>query len=451
MTKPGRCPPIDAALVSHPEAEESEEPFELRFAVMRHADRADEWGNHHWHRSDDFAQWPMDPPLTAEGIALAGQVGEQLAADLGGNSGHSKSFTIISSPFFRCVQTAVELCRVAGPGSKILLDNELGEVFGHDLFGEVEPEGGVTRSMEEIVAYCHLHDVEVEVKKVGLQPPWPENLPQGRFRLLCRFLHYLDEGHALKRNFALVTHSEGVAAALSAMPSMQNVSVGKVDYCGYILGSARLTPTANTANTTNTAKESLPLRPYSEHSEKEPRYMHETEASKRPDHSGVEGWLLKQFRVELKDGETEALTPRIRRWSGKSRFSEDNIRQLLRYESPRRARSVSKVSSCSTETPSCTPSTSLSSNASTCEGSLVESRCEGFAESSRVPETRGARDELLIEARCAAGRTRVPSLCHIQAARPCRLSEKADFSGKLSAVTGSSLLLRRNALKLQAL
>mmetsp|Transcript_4993 Transcript_4993/g.11650 ORF Transcript_4993/g.11650 Transcript_4993/m.11650 type:complete len:434 (+) Transcript_4993:3-1304(+) len=389
---------------------------EQSFVVMRHAERADSWGQDDWFKTKDFQRWPMDPPLAPEGLEMARETGSQIAYKLGGVDGGAdgceRPFTIVSSPFFRCVQTAVELARAPEWGAsrpRILLDNQLGEVFSRDVFGDDEPAGGGTRDAEEIVAYCKRHGVELEGQRVGERPRWPEDLPSARCRLLCRFLRYLEQGHTLKKNFALVTHCDGVTAAMSAMPSMSDVSVAKVHYCGYFLGIAKSQDAQITALGSD-----LPLQA-SLTSDSESASGQVSQVSAMPQTSRAKGWALQHSGVELQSSESEALTPRIRRWSTKSNLKEEHIRELLRCGS----RGVASI--CSTGVSStCVASTASDSTAFSCDSpKLLRTRS---AIEERQPET--LAEELPIVAASAEGSV---------------------FRGRLLAVKASSLMLRRNA------
>mmetsp|Transcript_4994 Transcript_4994/g.11654 ORF Transcript_4994/g.11654 Transcript_4994/m.11654 type:complete len:475 (+) Transcript_4994:3-1427(+) len=347
---------------------------EQSFVVMRHAERADSWGNDDWFRSEEFSRWPMDPPLSQEGIATARRTGQQLAADLGGVGGDRRPFTLVSSPFFRCVQTAVELCRGSGAGSKLLLDYELGEVFGPEFFGEVEPRCGMTRSKEEVLDYCRQNDVEVEVRCVGQSPQWPETLPGARLRFLCRFMHYLEEARIFKRNFALVTHLNCVVAALSAMPMMRRVSVASVDYGGYFMATARTSSTRRVTSSRLSPPRLMladSASPGSEESEK----CLKPQLSRMLKHSRTEGWVVEHFRVVVDRVESEPLTSRIRRWSRHSDFSEEHIKVLLKCSSLEantdESRFWSNGTSSSTETSASTGTSSSMWGSSTSESTVT--------------------------------------------------------------------------------
>mmetsp|Transcript_9727 Transcript_9727/g.21777 ORF Transcript_9727/g.21777 Transcript_9727/m.21777 type:complete len:457 (-) Transcript_9727:199-1569(-) len=449
------CPAIDAALKFPLPSCMSENGYEQRFAVMRHAERADCWGNTDWYGSEDMQRWPSDPPLTQGGITSAQQVGRQLAAHFGCRDLSAYPLTVASSPYFRCVQTAVELCRAVGPGSKILLDNELGEVFGYEAFGDFEPQiGQVTRSMEEILAYCQLNGVEVEVQKVGRQPQWPESMPQARLRLICRFLHYLEESHRVHRDFILVTHAEGVTSALSALPSMRRTSMNKVDYCGYILGMARrLTPTLVTSTPSKSSVEQsssdddmspgqarwLPsclkssAGPPSPGIEQAP--LHKFQSPRRRECWEEEGWVMKQFNVEVEDSDWEPWTPKIRRWSGRCKFSEDRIRRLLR------------LSSTGTTTPydGCAWSSATSSwgAGSSLSSAFFSGPAEAWEDSTLPGNVHEGKNLSMVDVREPHFSLDITPVAQGPDRAAASHSDSNRFMRKLSGIGSSSLLLRR--------
>eukprot|EP00438_Fugacium_kawagutii_P002534 Skav207750 [mRNA] locus=scaffold181:71271:72819:- [translate_table: standard] len=43
---------------------------------------------------------------------------------------------VVCSPYSRCVQTAVKICKRLGPNVKMLIDLSLGEVYGPSVMGE---------------------------------------------------------------------------------------------------------------------------------------------------------------------------------------------------------------------------------------------------------------------------------------------------------------------------
>eukprot|EP00418_Pyrodinium_bahamense_P063503 CAMPEP_0179091980 /NCGR_PEP_ID=MMETSP0796-20121207/42045_1 /TAXON_ID=73915 /ORGANISM="Pyrodinium bahamense, Strain pbaha01" /LENGTH=252 /DNA_ID=CAMNT_0020789579 /DNA_START=19 /DNA_END=775 /DNA_ORIENTATION=- len=202
------------------------------FAVVRHTERADSWSatvnGESWHHTDDFRRWgPMDPPLSDDGLQAAGVIGQRLrgSAEACGAELH----VVVSSPYLRCVQTAVEICRELGPSVRMLLDSSLGEIYGPSVMGPEEP-AGTTRPTELLVDYCRARGVVCPLHGVGQQAFWPEDLAAARRRFAGRFLEYIHRGTKVQRNFVLVTHADCLGAALRLMPTHADQIVRRADF-----------------------------------------------------------------------------------------------------------------------------------------------------------------------------------------------------------------------------
>lgn len=204
--------------------------------VIRHAERADGVGTlvdgEMWCRTKDFLQWPLDPPLSDDGVAASHGLARQVQrfCEDGGNSIH----VVVTSPYRRCVQTAVALCRELGRGTQLLVDLSLGEVFGPEVMGQVEPTTPV-RPMDHTRAYCREMGVRCQPRAIGTWPRWPEDVRQGRRRFAARFLTYLNRGNTARRNFMIVTHGDCVGASLTMMPSQVGAVVQRVEFGGMFL------------------------------------------------------------------------------------------------------------------------------------------------------------------------------------------------------------------------
>lgn len=240
-----------------------------RCVVMRHAERADaEIGcDGRWDTSEEAMAWPFDPPTTDLGVASARDVavdfrGGALPPSLlgrGGGSGlneeHQKAWIhdgsapsgaavsqdawmVVCSPHFRCVQTAVEVCQALGPEVSLMIDLSLGEVYGPEIMGDIQPSSPI-RPASQTQAYCAARGVKLRCLGIGAWPTWPESLQQARGRLLKRFLQYLERSVVARRSFVLVTHADGVAAALAAMPSLDGRVIERVSYCGHFVAEGR--------------------------------------------------------------------------------------------------------------------------------------------------------------------------------------------------------------------
>lgn len=202
------------------------------FAVVRHTERADHWSatvnGERWIQTEDFQLWgPTDPPLSDDGRVAAQEIGKRLYTSV--EACDSQVHVVVSSPYLRCVQTAVEICRELGEGTRIILDHSLGEIYGPSVMGQDEPTG-VTRPTELLLSYCHSHGVQCEEQGVGERPLWPEHLVEARRRFAGRFLDYLHYGTEAQRNFVLVSHADCVGAALRLMPSHTGQVLQRADF-----------------------------------------------------------------------------------------------------------------------------------------------------------------------------------------------------------------------------
>jgi len=213
------------------------------FGVVRHAERADSlyslYNGGRWTASEDFQRWPVDAPLSDNGLEAAAEIGTEVFDYM------SKSavpvHVVVSSPYFRCVQTAVEICRKLQGKVRLILDRSLGELYGPDIMGDFRPVSPV-RQMPEIQEYCKKYGVSVLKNVIGQWPRWPEDLRTARKRFAGRFLTYLHRSNTARRNFIVVTHADGVGAALSLMPSTLGQVIDSVNYGGYFLAERQIKP-----------------------------------------------------------------------------------------------------------------------------------------------------------------------------------------------------------------
>jgi len=206
------------------------------FSVCRHAERADGIyafiGGQRWSSTEDFRQWPLDPPLSDAGLEAAQEMGQSL--EQSAREQDSVMHVVISSPYYRCIQTAVLICRSLGPGVRLLVDRSLGEVYGPSVMGSVEPAQPV-RGLDQTLAFCKLMGVTCQSRVIGSWPTWPEQLRDARRRYALRFLSYLQRSVTTRRNFVLVAHADCVGAVLSTIPSQMNKVVEKVEYGGMFI------------------------------------------------------------------------------------------------------------------------------------------------------------------------------------------------------------------------
>lgn len=199
---------------------------------MRHAERADASFDPAWSQSKGALRRPYDPPLTLDGLEQARVAGRELLEAAQHSATEASRFqVVVSSPYKRCLQTATEVADTLG--ATILIDRCLGEVFGPEVMGEVEPHSPVA-PRNELFQICRERGVKVCRKVVGEAPAWPEFLSEARVRFVRRFLQYLHRCTIWNCNFVLVTHGQGVAAALMAIPGMDR-SIETVGYCAFFM------------------------------------------------------------------------------------------------------------------------------------------------------------------------------------------------------------------------
>jgi len=217
--------------------------------VARHDERADAYhatvDGSRWAMSEDFLDWPLDPPLSDKGARGARETAEMLRYLLEINE--ICGLRIVCSPYRRCVQTAAHICKALlrpsmeqehvliqqalAENMRFVIDYSLGDVYGPSIPGADEPIAPV-RGMEETVNYCQGLGVTVEPKAIGEWPVWPESLHNARERLANRFLGHLHRSNGSQCVVILLTHAEGVGAALSLMPSYANSVVEDVGWGG---------------------------------------------------------------------------------------------------------------------------------------------------------------------------------------------------------------------------
>lgn len=211
------------------------------FGVIRHHVRADglgtTWDGGSWSDSVDFRMHPNDPPLSDEGIVGAQNIGRQLGESLGLAQGGA-IHVIVTSPYFRCIQTACEIAKMLGSRVRLMVDLCLAEIHGPEIFGDYKPDN-ILRCEEDIRAYISKFNVESVKSFVGHWPRWPESLMSGRKRYIDRVLAYLSRATRTRRNVLLVSHADCVAAAVAIMPSLVGRCVESVDFGGMLLAARK--------------------------------------------------------------------------------------------------------------------------------------------------------------------------------------------------------------------
>jgi broad specificity phosphatase PhoE len=204
------------------------------FAVVRHTERSD----------SDFEtidpMFPFDPTLSRRGKINASKIAGELANKMDAKD----SLTVICSPYMRCVQTGIEICKVFGCG--MLIDQAWGEVMAPDLFGgdTANPFGAeaappnATRNLAALVALARKSAVEVfnEGDFAGDKPLYPETVGTARSRYGEAFLSSLERSRKSGNSVIIVTHGEALPVCLSFFQDAPTLA-GNVPYGAYLIGS----------------------------------------------------------------------------------------------------------------------------------------------------------------------------------------------------------------------
>ena len=97
--------------------------YRQQIAVVRHTDRLDE-DQSAWMEHPSFTQWRYNCPITKAGVLRARKIGEEIKSH--SESGDNSFSVIVTSPYLRCVETAVEIAKVME--LPVVVDRRLGEV-----------------------------------------------------------------------------------------------------------------------------------------------------------------------------------------------------------------------------------------------------------------------------------------------------------------------------------
>jgi broad specificity phosphatase PhoE len=210
---------------------------EIRSALVRHGERADSCWDSDWCFSTDAREYPLDPPLTENGLQQARETGQRLqrqSPDGGWN-------VVIASPYYRCVQTALQICVVTG--ADLLIDQSWGEVHSAevaDVFGADGEKRSYVRPYEEIARMAAAHQVQLRNpnKPCGC-PVQRESTQEARIRYARKFLTYLERALLSRRSFIVVSHGEAFPGCCPLFPQLRESDVTDAPFCAFLLGSLR--------------------------------------------------------------------------------------------------------------------------------------------------------------------------------------------------------------------
>eukprot|EP00929_Paragymnodinium_shiwhaense_P017949 TRINITY_DN12784_c0_g2_i2.p1 TRINITY_DN12784_c0_g2~~TRINITY_DN12784_c0_g2_i2.p1 ORF type:complete len:771 (+),score=144.97 TRINITY_DN12784_c0_g2_i2:292-2604(+) len=320
-------------------------------AVVRHCERADSVSGmidgQRWYATEDYKQYPLDPPLSDAGLIAAADLADKLAGfvddvsftrkatDGSGSVNSMQSFrssgsllssedeavpqigVVVTSPYFRCLQTAVAICEQF-PNALLLVDNAMGEVYGPSVMGSAQPGANMLRPAKDAVEYCRSRGIAGRARVVGKWPEWPEDLRSARSRFAQRYLSYLHRSVRTRKNFVIVTHGDGLAAVLSLMPSHRNYFIEEVDYGAGFFAHREATTKGSKQDLAALLEDGL-------------EDIDEAATCQGGDLQAAEGWQVQSFDVKLR--KMEAVPPdgmkRTKSLARRGEFSQEQIQQLL--------------------------------------------------------------------------------------------------------------------------
>jgi broad specificity phosphatase PhoE len=211
---------------------------EIRCALVRHAERADSCWDSDWCFSADARLYPLDPPLTDTGLEQAQATGQRLQRQ-GPDGGWN---VVITSPYIRCVQTALEICVVTGAG--LLIDQSWGEVHSAEVAdvyganGEVKP---YVRPYDKLAELAAQRGVTLRNPlKIRGDPVQKENTQEGRVRYARKFLTYLERARLSRTSFIIVSHGECLPGCCPLFPNMREMDVTGVPFASFVVGALRM-------------------------------------------------------------------------------------------------------------------------------------------------------------------------------------------------------------------
>jgi broad specificity phosphatase PhoE len=177
--------------------------------------------------------YPLDPPLTDDGVRQAQETGERLQRQ--GPEGRWN--VVISSPFQRCVQTALEICVVTGAG--LLIDQSWGEVHSAqvaEVYGKGERR--YVRPYDDLVQMVAKRGVALRNPQKPCGHPVPQETTQdARVRYARKFLKYLERALLSSTSFIVVSHGEAFPGCCPLFPQLRAMDVTRASYCAFVLGN----------------------------------------------------------------------------------------------------------------------------------------------------------------------------------------------------------------------
>jgi len=202
------------------------------FVILRHSIRLD-YVDPDYASSAEGCAWPVDAPLSPDGVALAQEVAEELSSihkDVGFGM-------IVTSPYLRCMETARECAKRLD--LDVLVDQELGEFRNKDMPKEV-----AHRSPAELAALADEWGIKLRNRKYnnggfrmsGSCPKWGETLEAAHARWIRRIEKYILASRPNHCQIIFVTHADALHATINMLGRGSKV-VREIDFCAMLVAT----------------------------------------------------------------------------------------------------------------------------------------------------------------------------------------------------------------------
>lgn len=240
VLKPAGDPagPVEAKVRACPQVRLTNTGYMLSqtFAVVRHADRLDH--TEAWHSSPEALTYPNDTPLTQAGHAHATKAGENLAS-CGSTFG-----LIVSSPYYRCAQTASRIAEVLGV--PVHFDLDLGEIFDdQSMAGDIadKPQHRDPQTLEQALkadfpAVQYIRDQQGVIRIEGTLQKFPEDFDAARMRFCYKVKKLVQRAARELMSIIIVTHGDALAAIVGLLK--ETWQSGQVPYTSYAICTRQL-------------------------------------------------------------------------------------------------------------------------------------------------------------------------------------------------------------------
>lgn len=211
------------------------------FCVLRHCERADNVSallqGKPWTGTPDFQHFPFDPPLSDDGLKAARKVASRvLGVFVCSTRDTMSNHIVVSSPYWRCIQTAAEIAArlqaATSTNVDLVLDSGLAEVHGPQILSVPNEPEVLLRPVSAAVEYCNELGVQCRPVVPVSKSLWPEDMVAAQERYARAVVSILKQAKSSSTNVIMVTHCLGIFTALALMRAHVGSRIQEIKYGG---------------------------------------------------------------------------------------------------------------------------------------------------------------------------------------------------------------------------